>query len=399
MNQLSEPSRTAGNSGLAEAEAPKSTLTAAETLPDPAIWLRSFTPRRWMRNGHVQTIIGNYMRRTGPLPPISEELVVPVEAPHETTLRDGRTVGVPETSILCLCHWQPSARAQTALTVVLVHGLEGSASSGYILGNTSRLWAEGCNIIRMNMRACGGSDALSPTIYHSGRSGDIGALLGALRDRGCSRIALVGYSMGGNLVLKYAGEQSLLPSSARPCELVAVAGISPLLDLAPSSAALHFPSNRLYEARFLRAMKRRIRAKAQLFPELYGLLEQEQIYDRIRSLRDFDGQIVARFGGFRDASDYYEQVRSSRYVAALRWPTLIVHALDDPFIRSEATTREALLSNPYVQYVETSHGGHCAFLADPAGADQGRWAEETLARWLTALLSRVVASETNWRQP
>ena len=356
-------------------------------LPDPAQWLRPFLPRRWMRNGHVQTIVGNFLRRTGALPAAAEELIVPVEAAHETTLRDGRRVQVPETSISCVCHWQEGSRAQTALTVVLVHGLEGSAVSGYILGNTSRLWAAGCNVVRMNMRACGGTDALSPTIYHSGRSGDMDALLGALRERGCSRVALVGYSMGGNLVLKYAGEQSVRPPCARPRELLAVAGISPLLDLAASSAALHLPSNRLYEARFLRAMKRRIRTKSQLFPDLYGPLERERVYERIRSLRDFDSEIVARFGGFRDASDYYEQVRSSRFAAAFRWPTLIVHALDDPFLRIEPATRSALLGNPCVQYVETSHGGHCAFLADPAGEDQGRWAEETLARWLLAILA------------
>ena len=347
-------------------------------------WLKPFVPRRWMRNGHVQTVVGNYMRRTGPLPELSEQLVVPVEGPHRFCRSDGTEVAVPETSILCLCHWQPAAVRRSALTVVLVHGLEGSASSGYILGNAARLWTAGCNVVRMNMRSCGGSDALAPTIYHSGRSEDIAALVQTLCRRGFERIALVGYSMGGNLVLKYAGELAGELSPSTPNPVRAVAGVSPLLDLAPSSAALHLPLNRLYEARFLRAMKRRLRGKARHFPQLYGSLEAEGVYDRIHSLRDFDGEIVARYGGFRDADDYYEQVRSSRFAASFAVPTLILHAADDPFIRTLPRTTAALLSNPSVRCVETTHGGHCAFLADPSGTDQGRWAEETLAAWLTA---------------
>ena len=316
------------------------------------------------------------------MPPTLEELVVAVESAHPAQQGDGSHFTMPETSVLCLCHWQTEAVRQTRLTVVLVHGLEGSASSGYVLGNTARLWAEGCNVVRMNMRSCGGSDALAPTIYHSGRSEDVAAVVEALGKLGLQNIALVGYSMGGNLVLRYAGQQSQLPLAQRNPQLRAVAGISPLLDLAPSSAALHLPSNRLYEARFLRAMKRRLRTKAALFPELYNSLEREGVYRRIRTMRDFDGQIVARFGGFRDADNYYEQVRSSRFASIFAMPTLILHAADDPFIRTLPETRSALIANSCVTYLETAHGGHCAFLTDPNGEDGGRWAEEMLARWL-----------------
>jgi predicted alpha/beta-fold hydrolase len=309
-----------------------------------------------------------------------EELVIPVEPEHTARLRTGAEVRVPPTSVVCLCHWQPEPASR--LTVVLVHGLEGSAHSGYILGNAVRLLAGGCNVVRMNMRACGGADALAPTIYHSGRSEDIGAVVRALGARGCGRIALVGYSMGGNLVFRYAGQQSVNHGAcAAAGPVVAVAGVSPLLDLAPSSAALHAPSNRLYEKRFLRAMKRRLRAKAELFPEIYGSLEREGVFERIQTMRDFDGEIVARFGGFRDADDYYEQVRASHYADSFAIPSLILHAADDPFIRTLPETVQRLRSNPCVRYVETTHGGHCAFLAEPSADDQGRWAEETIARW------------------
>lgn len=342
---------------------------------------RPFRPRRWLRNAHLQTIAGNFLRRQGAPLPTPEELVISVEAEHTTRLRSGAEVRVPATSVVCLCHWQPEPASR--LTVVLVHGLEGSAHSGYILGNAARLLAAGCHVVRMNMRACGGADALAPTIYHSGRSEDIGAVVQALRASGCERIALVGYSMGGNLVFRYAGEQSVSPGAgAAAGPVVAVAGVSPLLDLAPSSAALHAPSNRLYEKRFLRAMKRRLRAKTALFPTIYGSLDREGVFERIQTMRDFDGEIVARFGGFRDADDYYEQVRASHYADCLAVPSLILHAADDPFIRTLPETVRRLRANPCVSYVETAHGGHCAFLAEPSGEDQGRWAEETIAQWL-----------------
>ena len=354
-------------------------MSAGSQLPQP--WLRPFSPRRWLRYGHLQTIFGNYLRRSNlPMPP-GAPMQVPAEPAHMTWV-DSREVEIPATSLLCIAHWQPEALRRDRLTVLLLHGLEGSANSGYMLGNTARLWAEGWNVVRMNMRSCGEGETLAPTIYHSGRSEDVAAIVDHLQAMGCARIAIVGYSMGGNLVLRYAGEQSALPPERRNRALVAVAGVSPLMDLAPSSAALHLPQNRFYERRFLRAMKRRLRRKATLFPALYGTLEHEGVYARMRTMRDFDGEIVARFGGFHDADDYYERARASRFASTFALPTLILHALDDPFIRTLAETRAMLLANPHVDYVETERGGHCAFLAEPGAADGDRWAEETVARWL-----------------
>ncbi len=338
----------------------------AAEIEEQADWWTEFVPRRWLRSGHLQTLAGNYLPRRLVLPE-PETLLVEVEGP---------VAGYGPSQVLCHCHWQPEDVRRERLTVVLVHGLEGSSNSKYIVGNTARALAAGMNVVRMNMRTCGGTDALSPTIYHSGRSGDVGRVADAIvRDQGIEAVALVGYSMGGNLVLRWTGELGAAP----PKELRAVVGVSPLMDLAASSAALHRPQNRMYERHFLRSMLARVRRRMAMYPRIYA----DAALERIRSMRDFDQEIVARYGGFADADDYYYSVASSKYAGALRVPTLIVHAGDDPFIRFLPETRAALIANPWVTYLETQHGGHCAFLATAAAAgDDGRWAEATLLRFL-----------------
>ena len=161
--------------------------------------LGEFRPRRFLSNGHLMTIVGNYIPRVYALP-VEEPWFVEVEPASESRR---------STVLRCDCDWQPVEARRERLTLVLVHGLEGSSRSQYILGTATRAWAAGCNVVRMNMRSCGGTDELSPGIYHSGRSEDVAAVVdGLVREHGLSGIALVGFSMGGNLVLKYAGEVS-----------------------------------------------------------------------------------------------------------------------------------------------------------------------------------------------
>ena len=350
--------------------------TESPVLPVPhrPAWLQDFAPPRLLRNGHLQTIAGNFIRRTHLLPR-AMEWFVEVEA----------AAGLRRSTVLrCDCYWQSEEVRRNCLTVVIVHGLEGSSSSQYVLGNAARLWAAGMNVVAMNMRSCGGTDELSPGIYHSGLSGDVGKVVDALVDeQRIESIALVGYSMGGNLVLRYAGEFA----GNAPGELKAVVGVSPLMDLAPSSAALHALRNRGYEWKFLRGMLIRIRRKALLFPQIYTQLNLH----RIRSMRDFDELIVARFGGFAGADDYYERVASSRVAAQLAVPTLILQALDDPFIRMLPSTRRALLANPRVTLIETQRGGHCAFLS-PGPGNERYWAEKTLLGFLLDRTSGNTAS-------
>jgi len=308
-----------------------------------------FRPRRPFINGHAQTIAGNFLPRHSALPP-AEDRLFNVE---------------PGVQVLCQCHWQ--AQRETAMTVVIVHGLEGSSDSQYVIGTGGKAWAAGMNVVRMNMRNCGDTEHLGPTLYNSSMSADVGAIAKTLiSEDGLQKLALVGYSMGGNLVLKLLGEWG----GEAPPEVKAGVGVSPAMDLAPSADALHNPANRIYEWKFLQGLRRRMRRKAALYPERYDVRHLRGM----RSLRDFDDQITARYSGFRDAQDYYTRAAAARVVDGIAVPTLILHSLDDPFIRVSPQTREKLLRNSNITYIETAHGGHCAFLADANGYD-GRWAE------------------------
>jgi len=315
-----------------------------------------FIPRRTLRGGHVQTLASFFLPRRVVLP-TPEERLVEVEA---------------GACVLCHCHWQSDRR--NALTVIIVHGLEGSSDSQYMLGMAAKGLATGMNMIRMNQRNCGGTDGFSPTLYHSGRSPDVAAVAQNLIDHdGISRFALAGFSMGGNLVLKLAGEWG----KDAPQEFRAVAAVCPALDLAASADALHLPANRVYELYFIWKLRRRLLAKARLFPGMFDTTRLKGV----TSLRDFDDKITAYYSGFAGAADYYARAAAANVVDRVAVPALILHAANDPFIRILPETRQKILANPNLTFVETEDGGHCSFLAHPDG-DDGRWAETQIIHFL-----------------
>jgi predicted alpha/beta-fold hydrolase len=318
---------------------------------------QSFVPRRFLSGGHAQTLAGFLIRR---------RLRVP--APEERMIEVA-----PGIQVLCHCHWQPD-RTQ-ALTAIVVHGLEGSSDSQYMLGVTEKALAAGMNVIRYNQRNCGGTEALAPVLYHSGLSNDIAMVAREViaRDR-ISRLALAGFSMGGNLVLKLAGEWGRQGSP----EFRAVAACCPALDLAASADALHEPANRIYEAYFLWALRRRMKRKAQLFPEHFDVSRMKGM----RSLRDFDNQITAHYCGFQGVDDYYDRASASHFVGQIAVPALIVHAANDPFVRITPETRQKIAANPNITFRESEGGGHCAFVGKPNGVDDGFWAESQIVNFL-----------------
>ena len=332
-------------------------------------WLTPFEPVQLLGGGHIQTLVGNYWLRPALAIPVETEAV-------EVDAADGSRV-------LCHGHWQQESLRSTQLTILLLHGLEGSSDSPAIRGLTARAWNAGCNVVRMNMRNCGGTDAWTPTLYHAGLSADVDAVLRHFVQKfGLERVAMAGYSMGGNLVLKLAGE---LANQASPW-LRAAAAVSPPADLAPSVAAAHEPANRLYEWYFLSNLIRGFLRKVNLFPKI----SSTRGIGLIRSIRDFDERITAPYSGFGGADDYYFRASSSKVAARIEIPTLVLHALDDPFIRVTPETRETLLGNSSIEYVESPSGGHCGFLAAPPSEPNTcegydlHWAELTLIRFLMA---------------
>jgi len=317
----------------------------------------AFVPRRFLRGGHAQTIANFLLPRRLSLPP-AEDRLIEVE---------------PGVKVLCHCHWQPDRR--NALTVIVVHGLEGSSDSGYMLGLAAKGVAMGMNVVRYNQRNCGGTDAQSATLYHSGRSADIAQVARHLIERDhISRLALAGFSMGGNLVLKLAGEWG----SQGPPQFRAVAAVCPAVDLAASADALHLPSNRLYEIYFLWKLRRRLFVKARLFPGKFDLARARGV----KSLRDFDDRVTAYYSGFSGASDYYARAAAANVVDKIAVPALILHAANDPFIRLRPETRRRLESNPNITFHETADGGHCSFLGAARDGDDGRWAETRVLKFL-----------------
>jgi len=319
----------------------------------------TFQPRRWLHGGHVQTLASFLLSRRIQLPP-AEERLIEVES------------GI---AVRCWCHWQPERHS--AMTLVVVHGLEGSTESQYMLGVARNGLAAGLNIVLMNQRNCGGMDHCAPTLYNSSRSADVAAVARhVIEHDGVSRFALIGFSMGGNLALKLAGEWG----GAGPKEFCAVATVCPAMDLAASADALHEPANRIYEYYFLMQLFRRFRRKAKLFP---GQYETSRLRG-ISSLRQFDDRITAYYCGFTGADDYYARAAASNVVDRIAVPTLIIHATNDPFIRLQSETRQKILSNTNIDFVESADGGHCAFIGERNGdgVDDGRWAERAVVEFV-----------------
>jgi predicted alpha/beta-fold hydrolase len=348
-----------------------------------------FRARRWLGGGHVQTIASFLLPRNIHLPTPEERLVDVA----------------PGIKVRCWCYWQGRERdtersaekaakrvaeeeARTKpLTLIVVHGLEGSSDSQYMQGVARNGLAAGMNVVLMNQRNCGGMDHFAPTLYNSSLSGDVAAVArNVIENDGVTQFALIGFSMGGNLVLKLAGEWGSKGdgNSNAPTQFRAVAAVCPAMDLAASADALHTPGNRIYEYYFLMQLFRRLRLKARLFPGKFDVSRLRGI----SSLREFDDRITAHYCGFAGAVDYYARAAAANVVDRIAVPALIIHSANDPFIRITPETRRRIAANPNIAYVETDDGGHCAFIGESSGglhgdaADDGRWAEREVVEFV-----------------
>jgi len=321
----------------------------------------AFMPRRWLGNGHLMTVVAWASQRRFPDLPEPEARLIQVS---------------DDTQVLAHIHWQPVPEA--CPTVVALHGLEGSSSTHYIRGLADKAWRRGWNIVRLNQRNCGGTEHLTPGLYHSGLTSDPLAVIRTLTEaHGLRDVGVVGYSLGGNLAMKIAGE--LADDAASP--LRAVVAVCPTMDLARCVRSIERRSNFIYEYNFVRNLKRRMRRKAEAWPDRFDLGP----LDGIRSIRAFDDLYTAPHHGFGDAETYYHRASSLRVADRIRRPALVLAAGDDPFVPAAQFEAPALADNPHVQAEVTRHGGHCGFLA-AAGDDDGFWAETRALDFLAAVM-------------
>ncbi len=329
-------------------EEPIPRTTPPEPVPHPPV--KAFEVHPWLRNPHLMTVLAEYWPRS------LSVLLPPAERLFEVETG---------TRLLAKCHWQVMPRRHP--TLVLVHGLEGSSESNYMFGIADKAFAAGFNVLRLNQRNCGGTEHLTPTLYESGLSRDYRAVLEELieKDR-LHEIFFTGYSMGGNLVAKMAGEFG----AHSPRELRGVCAVCPSLDLAASSNASNEPTNLVYKWYFLWRFKIGMRRKVQLFPERYRAVE----FWRLWTIREWHEGITAPACSYRDANDYYFRASALRVVDQIRVPALILASKDDPIVPFAAFRDPRIAGNPFITLITPEHGGHCGFVSSNSG-DELFWAE------------------------
>jgi predicted alpha/beta-fold hydrolase len=287
----------------------------------------------------------------------------------------------PEARVLAHCHWQAAPSAHP--TLLALHGLEGSSSAHYMRGLADKGVAAGFNVVLLNQRNCGGTEHLSRGLYNSGLTADADHVIRTLAAEGLDRFVVTGYSLGGNLALKLAGDYG----DAYPLQLRGVCAISPVIELEACVRALERKQNFIYQWNFVRGLKARMRRKEACFPGAFDLSR----LDRIRTVRQFDEAYTAPHFGFRDASDYYHRASAMRVVDRVRVPALVITAEDDPFVPTQPFDSQALRGNRSVRVIVTSHGGHCAFLCDGAADYDGYWAEHQIIEFARAATAVTAA--------
>ena len=318
----------------------------------------SFHPPWWARGPHGQTLGARFLRPKGRVPLRRERWDTP----------DGDFVDLDFVDIQGL---------REDCLVLLMHGLEGSAQSGYAYQIYEQLSRRGFQAVGLNFRSCSGELNRGLRLYHSGETEDPRWVLGRLRERfPQKRLAAVGISLGGNVLLKYLGE------SGEQSGLDLAAAWSVPFDLSESADFMERGFAQTYVTRLLRSLKKKVRTRSE---ELRPLVEFERTL-RARTFREFDDAATAPLHGFDGAADYYARSSSSGYLGAISIPTLVVHSADDPFLPAEAIPETGLKANPMLTPLITGQGGHVGFITGANPLKPVFWAENVIADWLAERL-------------
>lgn len=264
--------------------------------------------------------------------------------------------------------------------LVLVHGLEGSSGAGYARSMAQAALEAGFAVHRFNMRSCGGTEDLAPTNYHSGQTSDLLWVMRELSRRNGLPIFGVGFSLGGNVMLKLAGE---LGNDAAGL-LAGICAVSTPIDLGVCVEQLGRPANFIYQWRFVSRLKQRIRLRHRQAPETYTL----EHLPKIRTVWEFDDFYTARLFRFGRASDYYRMQSSSQFLGNIRVPTLVIQAKDDPLIPFRVYRHPAFASNPCLRLLAVEHGGHLGFIARHRPRF---WLDQVVLAWVEEVWNKTPA--------
>ena len=296
-------------------------------------YIPDYQPSLLFRNGHLSTILPFLLRKKIKLDFVRE------------------TIHTPDDDFLdldCIQHGNNKC-------AILVHGLEGSAQSTYILSLALLLSQKGWDIAALNLRGCSGKPNNLYRAYHSGATDDLALVVEKLAQK-YSEIVLIGFSLGANIVIKYAGENG----GVLPYQVKATVGVSVPCHLSSSSSKLEQFQNKLYSNRFLKTMLAKLKHKISLYPSELNI----QAFQSIITIRDFDDAYTAPSNGFESAEDYYTKCSSVFGLQHIKVPTLIINALDDPFLSPQCFPFEEAGSNPNLHLFAPKYGGHVGFLAE-----------------------------------
>jgi hypothetical protein len=263
-----------------------------------------------------------------------------------------------------------------------VHGLEGSSEAGYKKSLTQHALESGFAVHRFNMRGCGGSESLAKSNYHAGQTSDLLHVVQHVVRENPAPVFLGGFSLGGNVVLKLAGE---LGESAKGF-LAGVFAVSTPIDLARCVERMKRRSNILYARRFLNRLKQRIRQRALQHPDVYDASKLASV----RTVYEFDDCYTARYFGFGTADNYYGTQSAKNFLEAIRVPTLLVQAKDDPMIPFEVYDHPAFQTNPHLSLLAVDHGGHLGFIA--RGPNRF-WLDPVVLGWISSIADRRRAED------
>lgn len=313
--------------------------------------MRPFEPL--FRNRHISTIAANFWPRN----------YVDVFEPRARLFQT-------EESVRVLGIVQEPRQAPVG-DVILVHGLEGSHNSGYMVSMAQTLLRAGFRTTRLNVRSCGGTESYCRTLYHAGLTSDLAHVVATYRAESARPIFLIGYSLGGNVVLKFTGEQGDSLSGA----VAGAVAVSTPIDLAACCRQMMRLENQVYERRFLKRLKERYGRRAADFPDLFPL----DGLRGVRSVFEFDDRFTARHFQFGTGENYYGSQSAQRFLDRIAVPALMIQAKDDPLVPFAVYSHPSIAANPNIQLIATEHGGHVGFISR---RPPRFWADEVVKDWI-----------------